>query len=129
MVYVGSEERMQAHVLQSFRYFFSDPVRYSRLDRGEINKEAAVCHQGCGFGRDSDSFFHWNGEDHNVRGGCIEECSRFDLYLFGGCPGLVDLSSRYLHLCSLETGESCEETSHSSSPAHDQDSCLIKFLA
>src|SRR5690349_15953530 len=105
MVYIGSEERMQTHVLQSFRVFFSDPVRYSRLDRGEVNKEAAVCHQGCGFCCDSDSFFHWNCEDYNVRGGCIKDCSRFGLYLFGCCPGLVDLSACKLDPCSLKAGE------------------------
>src|SRR5712692_7504663 len=128
MIYAGSKERMQAHVLQSFRDFFCNPVRYPSLDRRKIGKEAAGRHKRRCFTRNPDSFLHRHSQDHNVRRSCVQDCSRFDLHLLGSCPSLVDLSTRQLDFRPMEAGEPGEETPHSAGSAHDQDSCLVKAL-
>src|SRR5256712_11863079 len=96
MIYVGSKERMQTHVLKTLWDFFGNTIRYPCLDRGEINKEAAGRHERRCLGGDSDGFLYRHGEDRNVRGGCVQDCSWFNLHLLGCCPSLVDLPPGHL---------------------------------
>src|SRR5436853_2127421 len=66
MICAGSEERMQTHVLDTLRDLFRNPIRYSRLDRGEVSEEATGCHKRRRLAGDSDSFRGRDGEYNDV---------------------------------------------------------------
>src|SRR5438128_3842031 len=66
MICAGPKERMQTDVLDTVRDLFRDPIRYSRLDRGDVSKEAAGCHKRRRLGVDSDSFRRRYGEYYDV---------------------------------------------------------------
>src|SRR3989442_575534 len=66
MICAGSKEWMQTDVLDALRDLFRNLIRYSRLDRREVSKEAAGRHKRRGLGGDSDSFRGRYREDYDV---------------------------------------------------------------